>query len=348
MVLRVMLTIRKPTFSFIIPAYNIENYIAECLESLISQSYDEWEAIVVDDGSTDQTGTIIDGYSQRDERIHVSHQKNLGVSAARNKGIELAEGEWICFVDGDDFIHPDYLTIVRSSINKYKGIDMFLFNHIQSKTISFAPISDFKEQCIDISTSIEDHIWRKGLWDAVYRRNIIIGIDFFRSPLGEDLLFFHQCLLKCNKVIYINMALYAYRERDDSAVHTMISYKKTIGSMQCSIKTLEQLFMGNKTISNSSFDLLLRTVFETPALRCLSLPSGEERKNVFQEWLRLTKGLLVHKMIWSYMVRVKLIHSIKWYGFWILLMGLPLQMRIILCKFRDSLKKVFEICHTLF
>ena len=99
--------------SVIIPAYNIEDYIGRCLDSIISQTYKNLEIIVVDDGSRDHTGEILDNYAKKDRRIKVIHKENGGVSSARNKGIEAAEGDYIGFIDGDDLIEPEmYKTLV--------------------------------------------------------------------------------------------------------------------------------------------------------------------------------------------------------------------------------------------
>ena len=92
--------------SFIIPAYQVEKYIGDCIKSILNQTKDNFEIIIVDDGSVDNTLEIIREYADRDSRITVIHQENQGVASARNVGIDIAKGEWICFVDGDDFISP--------------------------------------------------------------------------------------------------------------------------------------------------------------------------------------------------------------------------------------------------
>ena len=94
------------TLSVVIPAYNIENYIGKCLDSVLAQTYQDYEIIVVNDGSTDKTGTVCDEYATKDSRIRVIHKENEGVSVARNAGIEMATGEYFLFFDGDDFMEP--------------------------------------------------------------------------------------------------------------------------------------------------------------------------------------------------------------------------------------------------
>ena len=102
----------KNLISIIIPAYNIENYIAKCLDSLLNQTYRNLEIIVVDDGSSDNTGKVIDDYLSKYDNIKVIHKKNAGVSAARNSGIEVASGDYIGFVDGDDTVDEEMFHIV--------------------------------------------------------------------------------------------------------------------------------------------------------------------------------------------------------------------------------------------
>ena len=96
-------------FSIIIPVYNVAPYLRECLDSVLAQTFTDWEAICVDDGSTDGSGAILDEYAVRDKRIKVFHQENGGASAARNKGLRLATGEWLCFIDSDDWVENNYL-----------------------------------------------------------------------------------------------------------------------------------------------------------------------------------------------------------------------------------------------
>lgn len=115
----------KIFISIIVPVYNVEKYLRECLDSISQLKAVTWEAILVDDGSTDTSGQICDEYAKQDSRFRVIHQKNAGVSAARNAGLEAAEGEWIWFVDSDDSINPDF-TIVNPEV--MENADYVLFD----------------------------------------------------------------------------------------------------------------------------------------------------------------------------------------------------------------------------
>ena len=104
-----------PLISIVIPVYNVEQYLGECVDSVIAQTYREWEIILIDDGSTDSSGSICDGYAKKDDRVRVVHQTNGGVSSARNAGIEAANGEYLMFVDSDDTIIPETLALMVST-----------------------------------------------------------------------------------------------------------------------------------------------------------------------------------------------------------------------------------------
>lgn len=117
----------NPLISIIIPVYNVEDYIRPCLDSILAQTYTNFEAILVDDGSKDGSGRICDEYAEKDSRFIVVHKENGGVSSARNKGLEIAKGEYIAFVDSDDWIENNYLTIILNEIEDY---DLLFFGNI--------------------------------------------------------------------------------------------------------------------------------------------------------------------------------------------------------------------------
>ena len=108
-------------FSIIVPVYNVEKYLSTCVESILSQTFNNWELILINDGSTDYSGIICDEYKKKDTRIKVFHTENKGVSAARNIGLKNAIGEWIAFIDSDDYMEKNWLEVVSMTIKKYKA-----------------------------------------------------------------------------------------------------------------------------------------------------------------------------------------------------------------------------------
>ena len=331
-------------FSIIVPAYNIEGYLPECLDSILGQSFADWECIVVDDGSTDTTGVIADKYAARDLRFNVIHQQNQGVSAARNHALNVAKGEWLSFVDGDDFIHPDYLHISSLAIKEHPDTDLITFAHIQQKSPQFGKqASDFSIQDIDIRKNIPEQVWQRGLWNAIYRAEAFRTLRFVASPLGEDLLFYRLCLLQTQHVMFLDCALYAYRIREGSAVNTPLSYTKIQGSMQCGAKCLQELWSCGKTLTSRQYSLLLRSLFESPAFRCMSLTPKDKCKAIFIEWLSITNALNAqgHFPLWC-SLRFNIVSISHSYRLWLLLFGWSLYIRVCLCAFRDSWKSFFR------
>ena len=110
-----------PEISVIVPVYNVEKYLVQCIESIKMQTFENWELILVDDGSQDNSGMICDEYAQKDNRIKVVHQKNRGVSTARNSGVKFATGKYISFVDSDDYIVPNFFEIMLEKLIAYKA-----------------------------------------------------------------------------------------------------------------------------------------------------------------------------------------------------------------------------------
>ena len=116
--------------SVIIPVYNVEQYLNRCVDSVINQTYKNLEIILIDDGSTDNSGKICDEYSQKDKRVKVIHQKNMGVSNSRNKGINIAKGKYITFVDSDDVLNCQYIEFIRFFLILYRFRQPFLYHHM--------------------------------------------------------------------------------------------------------------------------------------------------------------------------------------------------------------------------
>ena len=127
----------KPYFSIIIPVYNVAPYLRECLDSVLAQTFTDWEAICVDDGSTDGSGAILDEYVAKDSRFRVVHQRNAGVSAARNVALEVAKGEWVTFLDADDKIDDERLNVLFFISQKHRDVDWIHETKYTAKSISY-------------------------------------------------------------------------------------------------------------------------------------------------------------------------------------------------------------------
>lgn len=221
----------QPLISVIIPAYNIENYIERCVKTVCEQTYENLEIIVIDDGSTDQTGKIIDRLAENDSRIISIHKENAGVSAARNTGLDIAKGEYIGFVDGDDLIEKDMYEILVSNAIKYEtdishcGYQMVFPNRVDyyyntKETI----IQDNYQGVYDL---IKADKVEPGLCNKLYKKEII-GDSRLEEEIriNEDLLFNYILFKKARKSVFEDLPKYHYMVRKNSASTSSIDINK--------------------------------------------------------------------------------------------------------------------------
>ena len=217
--------------SVIVPIYNVEKYLKNCIESVINQSFSDFELILVDDGSKDKSGEICDKYSENDKRIKVIHKENGGLVSARQAGIRLAEGEYIFNLDGDDSIESDTFETVYEII-KNTGADIISFSYRQCRNNGCDNIiGDPVSEGLYEKNDIKEHIFPKLLTDGnmehmtyflsgkVVKRELLIKYQLDVSTkisLGEDLCCTFPCYLQAEKVYISKKAVYLYTERDDS------------------------------------------------------------------------------------------------------------------------------------
>lgn len=224
--------------SLVIPVYNTENYLEKCLESAISQTYKNMEIICVDDGSTDGSGEIMDEFVRRDKRIIGIHQKNKGESNARNTALRIASGDYIGFMDCDDWIEPDMYEELVSALEKTNA-DMAIAGFYQEfeengkKQITVRNEKEVKHKVFG-KESLLRYLYERDsyrtfayIWDKLYKRKVIYPciektVYFDESmKLGGDVLFLAQCALNINCAVYLDKNFYHYLQRDNSGFHTL-------------------------------------------------------------------------------------------------------------------------------
>lgn len=231
----------KPIISVIIPVYNVESYLAECLDSVLSQSMKEVEIILVNDGSTDSSGNICDEYKDRDNRVKVIHKQNEGVSVARNTGIANSIGKYIGFVDSDDVIDKDMYKKLYSEIED-NNADIAICRYARlypdgviretEEPLKLGELGkeEIKEKLIlpmigtPLSAPANPPIMGCN-WRCLYRKKIIskLNIEFQKVKIAEDLLFHLTYLCKSQKAIVIDDVLYYYRLNPNSALQSYIT-----------------------------------------------------------------------------------------------------------------------------
>ena len=212
--------------SVVVPIYNVEKFLGQCIESIINQTYNDIEIILVDDGSTDNSGKICDEYKSIDNRIRVIHKVNGGLSSARNAGMRIAQGEYICFIDSDDYIDSQMLEIMKKQI---KNADIVICGKedIWGNDSHNITSSDLESNYDIISMSgevafehflLEDKEGYVVAWNKLYRTHIFIqyNIKFPEGKIHEDCFTIYKLFIHSQKVVYIDIPLYKYRHREGS------------------------------------------------------------------------------------------------------------------------------------
>ncbi len=223
----------KPAISIIIPVYNVEKYLGRCLDSVLAQKYQNFEAICINDGSTDNSLKILEEYAKKDSRIKIFSQKNQGLSVTRNNGLQKASGDYICFVDSDDYIEPNFLSDLYDAI-KANNADIIATN------IKY--IKGARERCKKnkrkIYSSFTDKIEsleHGSCWNKIYKTEFIRKnrLTFPQGVYWEDNLFTIQAYFFSSKILTINGACYCYVSNPQSITRNK---EKTTKQQQDSIQ----------------------------------------------------------------------------------------------------------------
>lgn len=215
-----------PAISVIIPVYNVAPYLAQCLDSVVNQTFTDLQIIIVDDGSTDEGGKIADDFASKDKRIEVYHRKNAGLCAALNYGISAAKGEYIAQVDSDDALHPKMYEILYSTMKQYDA-DMTCCKWSGKETvIDTVDVTDYKVNQInpvkDFTKLIaETYVYR---WNKLLKKELFNNYKYPEGHVCEG-TYIHRIAFSCRKAVIIDIPLYYYRSREESFIHT---YKQNI------------------------------------------------------------------------------------------------------------------------
>ena len=209
-----------PLISVIVPVYKVEPYLRRCVDSILAQTFTDFELILVDDGSPDNCGAICDEYAARDTRIHVIHQENGGLSAARNAGLDWvfanSDSEWISFVDSDDWVHPHFLELL------YKGVLRYDVNICQCLYICNNGTLDSFELGEKISNVTPEELYTCYyscyMWDKLFNKVCWQEIRFPEGQLFEDVATWYKILFREQRVALVKEGLYYYFQRPDGIV----------------------------------------------------------------------------------------------------------------------------------
>lgn len=206
---------KKSLVSVVVPVYNVEKYVARCIESILSQSHEKMEVILVDDGSKDGSGRICDEYAKKDKRVRVIHKQNGGLSDARNVGLEEARGEYVSFVDSDDWMGHDMIRHLFDVAVKYQAdiVECGFKEVYRDYMLVDYTCNGTTEQLDRIKAIAECMQWKRikpVAWNKLYTRDVIGDIRYPVGKLHEDEFTTHKIIYNAKKIIFLDLALYNY------------------------------------------------------------------------------------------------------------------------------------------
>lgn len=213
-----------PKISIIVPVYNVEKYLENCINTILKQSFTDFELLLIDDGSTDASSGICDRYQEQDARIRVRHQSNQGVSAARNLGLSLAQGDYIYFVDSDDYLHERLLEQLYGLAEETRA-EVTICGFKATRSLLEPTQGEVKgiRRTLDQTEAIQDLLYPTklgmgiGIWNKLFRRDCLAGLRFAADlSMNEDKLFVCQAFGRATRFAYTSQCLYFYYYRPES------------------------------------------------------------------------------------------------------------------------------------
>ena len=291
----------EPVISVIVSIYNVQGYVEKSVQSIVNQTYKNLEIILVDDGSTDNSGKLCDAFAKNDARIKVIHKGNGGLSSARNEGIKVATGEYIAFVDGDDWIDEDMYEGMLSAISKYDA-DIAICNY---KEISKKGIRDTSSDEVTVfegretlKVFIEEDVnyqIQNAAWNKLYKRSLMGELRFPEGKLFEDIVYTTKLLAGSKRAVYINKAYYNYIfDRSDSIMNS----KKVERLLTDQIPAYQE--KGKFLLSIGEKDLFLTHQFFFYKRMLLHYKDAKEKKpEGYEKFIRDIRKVICDKPVWE-------------------------------------------------
>lgn len=261
----------KELISVIVPVYKVEKYLSKCIDSIINQTYKNLEIILIDDGSPDECPKICDEYSKKDNRIKVIHKQNGGLSDARNFGIDESKGDYITFIDSDDYIDSDYIELLYKLL-KENNSDISICNPkyiYENNTEKINEDKKVDKKQIEVYTkyeAIETMLYQKefdtSAWGKLYKSELLQNIRFPKGKMYEDLDTIYKIFLNADKITYTNLKKYFYLQRETSIMGKPFNIKDMdiIDIADDMYKNLSRI---NKGLENASRSRKLSANFYT-------------------------------------------------------------------------------------
>ena len=238
--------------SIIVPIYKVEGYLKKCIDSIVNQTYDNLEIILVDDGSPDSCPVLCDQYASRDTRVKVIHKENGGLSDARNAGVKISTGDYIIFIDSDDFIEANMIELMYQQA-KQRNADMVVMTHRyegKAETASFSYRTSMQIETLSGVEALNLMLSRIGwtAWGKLIKRKIALQFDFIKGKLYEDMDYIPKVTLASSIVVVMLSGLYHYVIRDDSIMGKTQNVTK-VDYIELSNSTVNYIINCNLSIS---------------------------------------------------------------------------------------------------
>lgn len=281
--------------SVVVPVYNVQKYLEKCVQSIIAQDYKNLEIILVDDGSTDESGKICDSLADRDNRIKVIHKKNGGLSSARNAGIDIATGNYIGFVDSDDFIEKEMYSILMENIKKYdSSISICSFKYVFDNGKEYSNFKVKKEYSFEFFDAIKEmNTFEKFDMSActkLFDMKLFENIRFPEGKLSEDFYIMYKLFERSRKVSYTTLPLYNYFQRKNSITKSKrINHDFEKAAFE-QMKYLEDKYPELKDIVHAAYASANLTVYDfylKNEVRCPSNTLSLFKRNVKENYLHI-------------------------------------------------------------
>ena len=301
------------TVSVIVPVYNVAPFFDECMESICAQTYKELEIILIDDGSTDDSGEKCDQWCDKDSRVRVIHQKNSGVSSARNTGLYNCTGDLICFVDADDRLETEMIEKLVECLKK-NGADAAMCGYVDypyglespvKKGIAPVETCGFEAAIIPI---LSRNGYFTSVWGKLFRRNAVYIDDnciLMDSDLafGEDELWLFKTLKQCQKISFVSEALYHWRPREGSITRCNGVTEKQMTILAAKRRTMELLPSNNRKIQKLAKSCVFNNCYK---LKVQAYCSGDETN-----YRILSNELRFYRNAWLFSLDPPLLRKIK-------------------------------------
>lgn len=272
----------KPLISVVVPVYNMEKYLERCMKSLLVQTYSNYEIILVNDGSTDSSGELCKRYKEEQQNVIVLEKQNGGLSDARNQGVKIAKGQYICFVDSDDYVSEDMLEKLQFALEKYNAdISTVKMRQVSEKFILHQKKDKWKNKIyvLNAQQALEDMCYRNNISVSacakLYKRELIISHPYPVGMLFEDLATTYKIIGGCNKVVIVDSVGYFYVSTKGSISRSKLTSKFVNDGIKAAREELKYIEKYYPEIIDSAKFSYVRFIFS--AINVLSLKKDDKQ-----------------------------------------------------------------------